>query len=518
LSQAQKVSRLSWKGYSSSDRVSLDGWVGALAHPVSLFEKIPYCAESISFLRESEVMRRLEMQQSLFDKIDHSAIQSIYLGIARSKDHQWILQQIELYLRTAFKLVQILAADDLGGAEVSAILNKLAPDKQAYFGSALETSIYFYTQMNGRNAFRNLLDSPFYMELGVDILANGLNLCLAELQVRYTTPYPHLLQKMNEAYESLHPELFEQFKLRTDKFPEKRLLMLQKALELFSARAKDIPQRLVIDAWGYLANEGANQKRLAADLNMKYVLFDDLNTAKNVYQRDYRDGRICIFNQPPLNLLDPSEHFFAKVNHENFEEYEELGWPGLFTRYLDEQVFLLNPPPSDILNDKALYAILPELCQMFFGCEIELPVVNCRPCWDLGNPLQPNQETLQWARENKDQAVIAHRYLEGGLGIRVGPVTTSEEWENFLATFVSDRPQLYVIRDYFKMQADTSLRLLSSFLTPDFGSNADPEMLLSESIFARVSNHSPLSADNHVGTMIFGASPDAPAPRYTASI
>jgi hypothetical protein len=338
---------------------------------------------------------------------------------------------------------------------------------------------------------------------------------LAEFQARYSTPYPHLLTDMDSAYKAALPEMFTRYKLQSETFAERRNRMLLDCMERFTSSGEGDASRIVLDAWAYLENRGANLIRTSQQLDADFVLFDDLQRVQNVHEKAYRNKRLAIFNQPPLNLIDPSDELFERVNAEGLESYEELGWPGLLDRYLAGEVFMANNPMSDIVNDKAIYAVLPELARIFFGENIELPIVDSMPCWSLDDHRKPNKQTLSEAKANRDQYVIAHRYLEGGMGIRVGPVTSSEEWDSFIDTFVEDRPYLYVIRSYFPMDPDMSLRILASASMQDLTADVqEAELEFTDTLYARLTTQPPLSTDNHRSFLVYRTDESAPEPRY----
>lgn len=510
-----KVEWLSWKGYSEKKRVSLAGWLNGFAFPSRLFERVPYCIESYDILRDLESDDRLDIQRDLFERTDHSVMATAYMGIIRKNESDWLKGQLNICLKTMARLVQITAEDDIHGAELTKVLSSLPQASSAALKSALESSLYFYANGKMRKPFEKVMQHPLYLELGIDILANGLQFSLAEFQVRYATPYPHLLRNMSDSYAEIFPQLFQRFGLSKESFSQRRFQMFSECMDRFKNLTEEEPAKIVVDAWAYLENSGANLKATAREFGMDYIVFDDLTRAQNIYERAYRDRKLVIFNQPPLNLLDPSDDLFQRVNFEKLETYDELAWEGLLHRFINGQVFLANSPISDLVNDKALYSLIPDLCKLFFGQSVDLPIVDTMPCWSEEDYTKPNAQTLAWAIANKDKAVIAHRYLEGGLGIRVGPCTSKEEWDSFIETFVFDRPYLYVIRSYFPMDPDFSLRLLASMSLPEFRQdiqNASTEF--SDTIFARLSTQSPLTTDNHRSFLIFPTGDAAAVPRY----
>lgn len=525
--KSKKVEWLSWRGYTERKRISLAGWTEGFSMPARYLERVPYCVESYKHLRGVDVEKRIEMQKYMLDSTDHSVMGSIYLGVMRPREMEWLRDQLEKCVLTILSFVQMTASDDIQGDELARVFKQLSPDSARYFRSALESSLYFYANGKVRKPFAKILQQPMYMEFGIDVLTCGLQFMLAEFQVRYATPYPHLLDDFNNTYETIVPELFTKFGLQSETFAKRRLEVLTDCFERFEAghspgsaglphATQESPTRIVLDAWAYLDNKGANWKTLVPQLQAEYILFDDLLKTQNVYEKQYRNKRLCIFNQPPLNLIDPPHSLFERVNAEKLETYDELCWTDLLERYLNNQVFLANSPLADMVNDKALYTVIPEMSQILFGESIELPIVETLPCWDLDDYTKPNEEVLKLARDQKDDYVIAHRYLEGGMGIRVGHVTTMEEWDSFIETFVIDRPYLYVLRSRFEMDPDMSVRVLAATSMPshtaDVQTSAKCE--LADTLYARLTTEPPLGADNHRSFLIYRTSPDAPEPDY----
>jgi hypothetical protein len=496
MDKALQVEPLSWKGYSHSEHVSLVRFAKSLSLPVAALDKIAYCAESLNIVKNLSEEERISMQTMLLEYVDQSAVLCPFVGIMPAKQFDWIRTELEKYMQGVFFIVEALATEGADGPRLAKIKADMPTEIAAGFTRALATSRHNYSHFKRPNAYKDILDLPLYIELGVDILANNDIFALSEFQVRFTTPYPHLLGSLSRAYSKVFPELFAQYNLQIDAFPQRRNQLLQKAYELYATATNSKPSKLLVDAWAYLNNSGANWKTLAAEMDMDYILFDDLQVSDNHYERKYRrDNSLFMFNQPALHLIDPSEQFFKSINDEKLEEYEELGWLGMLERYLNRTLFLAHPPTTDILNDKGLYEFLPYVCKTLCGSAIELNPVESWQLWSADNAAQINTNVLALALSDKDSYVIAHRYLEGGMGIRVGASTSSEEWKSFLETFVCDHPSLYVLRKYFPMDPDLSLRGLAAGLARDYQSTPE-EITCADSLFARFSLKSPLTSEN----------------------
>ena len=178
-------------------------------------------------------------------------------------------------------------------------------------------------------------------------------------------------------------------------------------------------------------------------------------------------------------------------------------------------VYLASPPLTDIINDKGLSSVIPDIYRVLFGEELKIPIVNSTACWSYKNHKEANKAVLEMAKAEKDKFVISHRYLEGGLGIRVGRTLDQEEWDSFIDAFVAERPYLYVLRDHFEMDPDMSLRMLCSASIETLSSDVKSAKLeLSDTIYARFTTTSPLSSDNHRSFLIFPSAKDGPEPTY----
>jgi uncharacterized circularly permuted ATP-grasp superfamily protein len=195
-------------------------------------------------------------------------------------------------------------------------------------------------------------------------------------------------------------------------------------------------------------------------------------------------------------MLCPDNRFFAPINNEKLEEYDDLAWPEMFDDHMNGRLFLSNPPCTDILNDKAIYEFLPDFCRFFLGGEPELPVISSKELWDLDSPHKVDEENLKWTIANQSEAVIAHRYLEGGMGIRVGKWCDSSEWNGFIDNFVRPRPYLFVVRPYFAMSPDCSLRLLTTGLVDAAAADWQPEINVGTDMFGRISLESHVTSES----------------------
>ena len=511
----QKSKILYWRGYTIKKRYSQERFSEGYAQPAAYFEQIPYCIESYSYLRNVDPAQRTAMQSKYFERCDQSVMGNIYLGLVQKQEAARTREQLKLVISTLMRLMQLMSRENLNGPEFQKIFNSISPAAAAHLKNSLASSVHFYANDCAADLFKNVQEQPLYIELGTDILANGTDLLLSEFQVRFATPYAHLLTDMCEAYAELLPELWKRFDLKIDRFEAERNKLLRRAMEKFASMRDDKPIPMLLDAWAYMQNTGANWIEMARDFQMNYLLFDDLIKGRNFYETAYQNGRLSFFNQAALSLVDPSHRAFKRVNSERIEWYDELEWKDLTDRYLQGDIFFAHPPLTDIANDKAFYPALAELCKYFFAEDLKLPIMQCGRCWSDDDYTKPNFDLIASMRANKASYVLAHRYLEGGMGIKVGKLIDQKAWEDFIDTYVVPRPYLFVAREYFHMDVDFAFRILTTGYQDrvDDVSNK-PELFVSDTFYARFTTTSPIMSDNHRTVLTFEPGTNAPVPRY----
>jgi hypothetical protein len=510
IAMQTSIQPLSWSGYSQRERVTIFSIAENLCAPHAHYAQIPLCADSYQLVAAMDHEERLSLQHRLLDAIDHSTNLTPYMGTMEQARAQELQTQLRYCTLAMVQLLKILVKENTDGADFRKLCDSMPGRVSERFRSAVKTSLHNYTQLNGAEAYEKILQQPLYLELGIDIMMGGLQMMLAEFQVRFSAPYPHFLRNLNQTFSANFPELFQKLRLKEDAFPERRGAMLEQAYQMFASRQKIVPRKIVIDGWGYLENYGANWKQLAHELEADYLLFDDLHVdnSRAVPGSDPtlnypEEEPLFVFSQAPVYQLDPQDPFYSALNDERMEHYDELAWPGMNRRYLDGNTFFAHAPITDIVNDKALYEFLPHLCKYFFDVELAIPVVDSMQCWSAENPKQVNERSIAWALQNKDDCVFAHRYLEGGSGIRVGASTSQDDWENFIGNYVVERPYLFGLRKYFPMSPDLSMRVLTASLSGSMDQNAPVDFICADSFLARYSIQKPLTLSNSRCMIVF---------------
>jgi hypothetical protein len=481
---------LSWSGFSSREYHSQSGRIPELCRPDPRLAGLPLFAPVLACLQHRSADEIERLQALLLDRTDHRVALSIYLGVLGREAARRLRHDVGLALRALIGLCRLLAAPESEGAafaQLCAHLKARRPDMLPRFLTVLHTSRFHYQHFAPAANLGRLLDSlPLFVECGVDWMLGAAGPILAEFQLGCQT-YPDALAIAERACADLLPNLFAEHRVESDDYPRRRRDLLVAARDRFVAgTAREQTRGIVIDAWARLAHRGGHHRPLAEELGMDYLLFDDLARGRPPF-----DGarttveKLFVFNQPPVYLLDPDDDYFRCFNSMGLEGYPPLAWPGLLREHLRGRVMFTSAPWTDILNDKALYVFIPLLVEFFLGESLALPVIDTRELWDREDPGRLDRSLFAWVRENKDGCVLAHRYLEGGMGIRVGKYLAQSEWDRFLAK-VARHPDHFVVRSYYPMDPVHSLRLLAAALV-EGGNLAASRVEISRACYGRMS-------------------------------
>jgi hypothetical protein len=485
---------LSWSGFSSRDYQSQAGRIPGLSRWDPRFDALPLFAPAAKYLKHRPAEEVERLQALLLDRTDHRVALSIYTGVIGGEAARRLRHDITLALRALIGLCRLLAAPE-GQAALEPFATHLKarhPDVLPRFRTVLHTSRFHYQHFAPTAGLDRLLDAlPLFVECGVDWMMGAAGPVLAEFQLGCQT-YPDALAIAHAACADLLPELFAEHRVEPDDYPRRRRDLIAAARDrFFAGTAREKTRAVVLDAWARLAHRGGHHRPLAQELGMDYLLFDDL--ARDRPPPDHAltaVEKLFVFNQPAVYLLDPDDEHFRCFNSLGLESYPALAWPGLMREHLRGRVLFTSSPWTDLLNDKALYVFLPQLVEFFFGEGLSLPVIDARELWDREDPTRVEPSLFAWVREHRDSCVLAHRYLEGGMGIRVGKYLAQPEWERFLAR-VARHPDQFIVRGYYPMDPVHSLRLLAAALV-EGGDVAAGRVEVSRDCYGRMSLTGPV--------------------------
>jgi uncharacterized circularly permuted ATP-grasp superfamily protein len=112
-----------------------------------------------------------------------------------------------------------------------------------------------------------------------------------------------------------------------------------------------------------------------------------------------------------------------------------LGVPGLIEVYRQGRVALANAPGTGVADDKVIYAYVPEMIGYYLGEEPILSNVPTYLCW--------REQDREYVLNNLEQLVVKAANEAGGYGMLVGPKSTAEEREEFVAK-IQAQPRNYI--------------------------------------------------------------------------
>lgn len=458
------VKNLHWNGFRSTDKIfSLDTLAEQLSllHPSykqsSLFER------AISFYSDIPASKRLALQREYLAHINHDQYATIYPAFLKGNDIQLLRSQTEKIASSCLKFARDLVIHKGVPESFKKFIRDTYPQESQTYDTILATNLLNYSAHYEDKRWQDVARQlPLYAECGVDYMYADEKAIFAELQFSYQS-YPHHLDILSSANAALLPELMQDIE-RPD-FCTRRVDLINSYIRVIadhlSIDENDI-SRIVVDAWAMTKHPCRNYKILAHQLKGTYKTFDEFNHDAASYRNALKeDAPTFIFNQALLYLMDPRE-LFGSIIHEQLEHYPNLNVKELYDDYMDQRAFLANSPIVDLLNDKAMYALIPALYEYYQGEKFTGNISLPHPVWNKDEPLYADKDFVEAIKSDKNDHVICHRYLESGDGIRVGRNMTQEEWGTFIDSYVMEKPYLFISRNYINMKPDLSLRMYYS--------------------------------------------------------
>ncbi|MEJ2056244.1 MAG: circularly permuted type 2 ATP-grasp protein [Desulfofustis sp.] len=119
-----------------------------------------------------------------------------------------------------------------------------------------------------------------------------------------------------------------------------------------------------------------------------------------------------------------------------------LGVPGLMEVYQAGRVTLANAPGTGVADDKVIYAYVPRIIKYYLDEEPVLPNVPTYMC--------SKKKDLDYVVENLEQLVVKAANESGGYGMLVGPASTREERQDFVAR-IRQKPRNYIAQPTLKL-------------------------------------------------------------------
>jgi len=112
--------------------------------------------------------------------------------------------------------------------------------------------------------------------------------------------------------------------------------------------------------------------------------------------------------------------------------------PGLLECHVEGKVHVLFAPNSEIIDDKGVYAFVPEMVRTYLG---EEPLIENARTWSLAN-----EEDYRYVMDHFGELVVKSRGGYGGKEVMIGPEETRESVERFRQV-VESNPVEYIAQE-----------------------------------------------------------------------
>jgi uncharacterized circularly permuted ATP-grasp superfamily protein len=220
------------------------------------------------------------------------------------------------------------------------------------------------------------------------------------------------------------PEIFDQARVhRVDHYPTR----LAETLRSVSPEDPDRSTAVVLTPGPY-NSAYFEHSFLARTMGIELVQSADLFVDNDqVFVRTTRGPRRVhvIYRRVDDAFLDP----------EVFRPDSLLGVRGLMRAYARGQVALANAPGNGVVDDKAVYAFVPEIIRYYLG---EEPLVEQVPTFVCAR-----DEDRDFVVDHLDQLVVKAVDEAGGYGMLMGPQASLSEREEFRKRILAD-PRRYI--------------------------------------------------------------------------
>jgi uncharacterized circularly permuted ATP-grasp superfamily protein len=176
---------------------------------------------------------------------------------------------------------------------------------------------------------------------------------------------------------------------------------------------------------------------LARTMGVELVQAPDLFVdADLVYVRTTRGPRRVhvIYRRTDEAFLDP----------EVFRPDSVLGVRGLMRAYAAGNVALVNAPGNGVVDDKAVYAFVPEMIRYYLG---EEPSLDQVPTWVCAR-----DEDRRYVLDHLADMVVKAVDEAGGYGMLMGPQSTLAQREEFRARIEAE-PRKYIAQHRIELSS-----------------------------------------------------------------
>lgn len=282
----------------------------------------------------------------------------------------------------------------------------------------IESAAHFRKELIGFKVPHNI-----YLHVcGTDLIRDGEgNYLVLEDNARTPSGVSYLLEN-RQTLKRIFPNLFEAYAVRSvEAYPQELLQLLH-----YVAPCQD--PTIVLLTPGIYNSAYFEHSFLARQMGIEIVEGRDLVVLNHkVYSRTTQGLKPVhvIYRRVDDDFLDP------KV----FRKDSKLGVPGLFEAYRRGNVNLINAIGTGVVDDKVIYAFVPEMIRYYLGEEPLLPNV---PTYLAYRP-----KDKKFILENLSSLVVKAANESGGYGMLIGPQASRQELQKF-RSLIQTNPRNYI--------------------------------------------------------------------------
>jgi len=266
---------------------------------------------------------------------------------------------------------------------------------------------------------------------GIDLIRDGDGTFrVLEDNLRCPSGVSYVLEN-REVTKRVFPEAFRKVRVRrVDQFPGR----LAQALRSVAPQGDGDPVCMVLTP-GRFNSAYFEHAFLARTMGIELVESSDLFVDGDVVYVRTTGGpkRVdVLYRRTDEAFLDP----------EVFRPDSMLGVPGIMRAYAAGNIALCNAPGNGVADDKAVYALVPEMIRFFLGEEPLLAQVETYLC--------VRDDDRKYVLENLDKLVVKAVDEAGGYGMLMGPQSSAAERADF-AERIRANPRRYIAQPLIQL-------------------------------------------------------------------
>jgi len=236
-----------------------------------------------------------------------------------------------------------------------------------------------------------------------------------------------------EVTKRVFPDAFRRARVRrVDAYPAK----LAESLRAVSPRGTEDPSCMVLTP-GRFNSAYFEHAFLARTMGIELVEASDLFVDNDrVFVRTVEGPRRVdvLYRRTDESFLDP----------EVFRPDSMLGVPGIIRAYAAGNIALCNAPGNGVADDKAVYALVPELIRFYLGEEPILQQVKTFLC--------AREDDRKYVLSHLDELVVKAVDEAGGYGMLMGPQASTSERADF-AERIRAMPRRYIAQPLIQLSS-----------------------------------------------------------------